>query len=37
MSEYINNVTRRKEVLKNVLRQLHQGKFIDEVKEEFGG
>jgi uncharacterized protein len=36
MSEYINNITRRKEILKSVLRQLHDGKSIDEVKSEFG-
>lgn len=36
MSEYINNVSRRKEILKNVLRQLHQGRSVDEVKAEFG-
>ncbi len=37
MSEYINNVTRRKQILKNVLRQLHEGKSVEEVKAEFGG
>lgn len=36
MSEYINNVTRRKDVLKSVLRQLHAGKSIEEVQAEFG-
>jgi uncharacterized protein len=36
MSEYINNVTRRKEILKSVLQQLHNGKSVDEVKAEFG-
>jgi DUF438 domain-containing protein len=36
MSEYINNVTRRKEVLKSVLRQLHAGKTVEEVQAEFG-
>ena len=35
MSEYINNVTRRKETLKNILRQLHEGRSVDEVKAEF--
>ncbi len=35
MSEWINNVTRRKEIIKNILRQLHAGKSIDEVKSEF--
>ena len=37
MSEYINNVTRRKETLKSILRQLHEGKSVDEVKAEFAG
>lgn len=36
MSEYINNVSRRKEILKNVLRQLHEGKSAEEVTAEFG-
>ncbi len=36
MSEHINNVTRRKMILKNVLRQLHEGKTADEVSAEFG-
>ena len=35
MSEHINNVTRRKEILKNILTQLHEGKSVDEVKAEF--
>ncbi|MDZ4159489.1 MAG: DUF438 domain-containing protein, partial [Anaerolineaceae bacterium] len=35
MSEFINNVTRRKEAIKNILRQLHAGKSVDEVKSEF--
>jgi uncharacterized protein len=36
MSEWINNVTRRKEILKSVLRQLHEGKSVEQVKAEFG-
>ncbi|MRR30242.1 DUF438 domain-containing protein [bacterium] len=36
MSEFINNVTRRKEILKSVLRQLHEGKTVEQVKAEFG-
>jgi uncharacterized protein len=36
MSEWINNVTQRKETLKNILRQLHEGKSVDQVKAEFG-
>ena len=35
MSEFINNVTLRKETLKNILRQLHEGKSVDEVKAQF--
>jgi uncharacterized protein len=36
MSEWINNVTQRKQTLKNIIRQLHEGKSVDEVKAEFG-
>jgi DUF438 domain-containing protein len=36
MSEYINNSVVRKETLKRVLQQLHAGKTVDEVKDEFG-
>jgi hypothetical protein len=36
MSEYINNVSRRKEVIKNVLKQLHDGRSLEDVKAEFG-
>jgi uncharacterized protein len=36
MSEWINNTTRRKETLKSVLRQLHEGKSVEDVKAEFG-
>lgn len=35
MSEYINNYTQRKETLKRVIRQLHEGKSVEEVKGEF--
>lgn len=35
MSEWINNQTRRKETIKNVLRQLHAGKSAADVSEEF--
>jgi len=35
MSEYINNVTRRKEILREVLLQLHQGKPLPEVQALF--
>jgi DUF438 domain-containing protein len=36
MSEYINNVSQRKEMLKNVLRMLHEGRSLEDVKAEFG-
>ena len=35
MSEYINNQTKRKETLKGLIRQLHEGKTVEEVKGEF--
>ena len=35
MSEHINNQTKRKETLKRVIRQLHEGKTVEEVKGEF--
>lgn len=35
MSEYINNNARRQEVLKSVLNQLHEGKSIADVQDEF--
>lgn len=35
MSEYIDNATRRKETVKNILRSLHQGRSVNEVKAEF--
>jgi uncharacterized protein len=35
MSEYIDNQTKRQEALKRVIRQLHEGKPVDEVKAEF--
>jgi DUF438 domain-containing protein len=35
MSEFINNVTRRKEIIKNVLKGLHEGKPVEEVTTEF--
>jgi DUF438 domain-containing protein len=35
MSEYINNHTQRKEALKRMIRQLHEGKTVAEVKGEF--
>jgi uncharacterized protein len=35
MSEWINNQTHRKESIKNIIRQLHDGKTVDEVKAQF--
>lgn len=35
MSEFINNQTQRQEKLKSIIRQLHQGKTVDDVKTEF--
>jgi len=35
MSELINNSTQRKEKIKSVIQQLHEGKTVDEVKAEF--
>ncbi|MCE1255115.1 MAG: DUF438 domain-containing protein [Anaerolineae bacterium] len=35
MSEYINNNTRRKELLKDILKSIHEGRPLDEVKQRF--
>lgn len=35
MSEYINNREYRKEVIKQVIKELHDGKSVDEVKQKF--
>ena len=35
MSEYINNQTQRQGTLKGIIRQLHDGKSVDDVKAEF--
>ncbi len=35
MSEHINNQSKRKQTLKQVILQLHEGKTVDEVKGEF--
>ena len=35
MSEYINNQAKRQEILKGLIRQLHEGKTVEEVKGEF--
>ncbi len=36
MSEYINNISKRKEAMKEVIRRLHAGESVDSLKEEFG-
>ncbi|MFN2283288.1 MAG: DUF438 domain-containing protein [Anaerolineae bacterium] len=35
MSEYINNQTQRQETLKAIIRQLHAGASVEDVKEQF--
>jgi DUF438 domain-containing protein len=35
MSEYIDNSTKRKEIIKGIIKQLHAGKNVDEVKPQF--
>lgn len=35
MSENINNREYRKEVIKQIIRELHEGKTVDQVKEKF--
>ncbi len=35
MSEYINNREKRREVLKGLIRQLHEGKTVEEVRDDF--
>jgi DUF438 domain-containing protein len=35
MSEVINNQTKRKETLKRLIRELHEGRSVEEVKREF--
>jgi len=37
MSEFIDNQSKRKETLKRLIRQLHEGKRVEEVKEQFEG
>ena len=36
MSEFINNVSKRKETIKNILKQLNAGRTIQDVRAEFG-
>lgn len=35
MSEYINNSEQRKEILKRLIRELHEGKSVEQVRDEF--
>lgn len=35
MSEYLTNREKRKEVLKGLIRQLHEGKTVEEVRDDF--
>ena len=35
MSELINNREVRKETIKNIIKELHEGKQVEEVKAEF--
>jgi len=35
MSEYINNTEKRKEIIKNIINQLHHGRSVEDVKTEF--
>lgn len=35
MSEYINNKEHRQKTIKDIIRQLHEGKSVDEVKKQF--
>jgi DUF438 domain-containing protein len=35
MGEYIDNQTRRRETLKRLIRQLHEGWTVEDVKDEF--
>lgn len=36
MSEHINNVSKRKEALKTVLKRLHAGESVEDLQKEFG-
>jgi hypothetical protein len=35
MSEYINNRDKRQQILKELIRQLHEGKTVEDIKKEF--
>jgi hypothetical protein len=36
MSEHINNASKRKEAIKQVIRLLHEGKTVEELKADYG-
>lgn len=36
MSEHINNVSKRKQALKEVIQRLHAGESVDDLQEKFG-
>ena len=36
MSEHINNVSQRKEAMKDVIRRLHAGETVEDLQKEFG-
>ena len=36
MSEFINNSSKRKTALKEIIRKLHQGKTVESLQQEFG-
>lgn len=36
MSEFINNATKRKEAVKQIIRLLHQGRKVEELQAEYG-
>jgi len=36
MSEHINNISKRKEALKEVIKRLHAGKSVEDLQGEFG-
>ncbi|MBW6467419.1 MAG: DUF438 domain-containing protein [Brevefilum sp.] len=37
MSEYIDNASKRKQALKEVIQRLHAGETVEDLKEKFGG
>ncbi len=36
MSEFINNATKRKDAIKEIIRLLHQGRTVEELQAEYG-